>query len=335
MPTSLFAIGLGDPLVTRLRALDPALSVQDVSDTGRALETLGPESGTIYDLALIAQDPVRLIGDARARGCELPLVALLGRGDDPDPARAAGADYCVARDGEPDELLAALRLVVAVRRSDRVRNGVLMQRLVSWLAHEGGNALAGIGGAVQVIASRLPRDDQPSRELCGEVRQRLDAFHGTLQVMNLALRPPRPPARRLMDLRVLLARVAAEVKVELELDGEVEVMGDREQLELLFRALLENAREAGGPARLRLSAVGPEALITVEDRGTGAPLALLPRLLEPFYTTKGWRAGLGLPLARQMAEAHGGRLTLECAQEGCLRVIVRLPRELRDIPAPG
>ncbi|MCH9053311.1 MAG: ATP-binding protein [Proteobacteria bacterium] len=63
--------------------------------------------------------------------------------------------------------------------------------------------------------------------------------------------------------------------------------------------------------------------IVIEDKGPGIPADVLPRIFEPLYSTKGFGMGLGLPVARQIMELHGGGIEIE---EGCgTRVCLWLP----------
>jgi signal transduction histidine kinase len=72
---------------------------------------------------------------------------------------------------------------------------------------------------------------------------------------------------------------------------------------------------------------GPALTLTVTDTGSGIPPELLPRVFEPYVTTKTKGLGLGLAIARRIVEAHGGRIEAEsgAGQGTCFRVT--LPRD--------
>jgi len=107
------------------------------------------------------------------------------------------------------------------------------------------------------------------------------------------------------------------------------VLADPAQLQQALINLLKNASESGSPPEeVRLSfgrgdRGGVE--ISVEDRGKGMPPDVLRNALLPFYSTKKTGTGLGLPLCREIIEAHGGRLSLHPREAGGLTVRCWLP----------
>jgi signal transduction histidine kinase len=132
----------------------------------------------------------------------------------------------------------------------------------------------------------------------------------------------------------VLAPVAEEwpgVRVE-GVAGATTVLGDPSRLRQLVRNLTANAVRAAGEAAvvLRVRADGDDVVLEVHDAGPGVPEELRAKVFEKFWTSGGGGAGLGLAIARQIAEAHGSALTLE-SRPGATTFAVRLPRmELGD-----
>jgi nitrogen fixation/metabolism regulation signal transduction histidine kinase len=103
---------------------------------------------------------------------------------------------------------------------------------------------------------------------------------------------------------------------------------DRVQVEQALINLLKNAHEAGGAearVELLIMCVGTDQRLEVRDRGAGMSQTVLAQALLPFYSTKRSGTGLGLALAREIAEAHGGRILLANREGGGLSVILELP----------
>lgn len=148
--------------------------------------------------------------------------------------------------------------------------------------------------------------------------------------------------RRRLDLRNVLARAAqgadssfhdrgTTLTTDRPTDQPSWILGDPVALEQLFLNLLLNAAQAverGGAARLVLDAEGGDARIVVTDTGAGIPPEELTHVLDPFFSTKADGTGLGLPIARQIAVAHGGSLEIRSVAGEGTRVEVRLPLAL-------
>ena len=103
---------------------------------------------------------------------------------------------------------------------------------------------------------------------------------------------------------------------------------DPAQLQQVLINLLKNAHESGSPGEevtLRVRQSGEGMRLDVRDAGPGMAPEVLEQALLPFYSTKQSGTGLGLPLCREIVEAHGGRLSLANRAEGGLIVSVWLP----------
>ncbi|HUD95727.1 ATP-binding protein [Sphingobium sp.] len=109
------------------------------------------------------------------------------------------------------------------------------------------------------------------------------------------------------------------------------VLGDVVALRRCIGNLVENAVRYGGAARIAIAVDGRQASVSVEDDGPGVPDTTIERLCEPFYRGEASRnretggVGLGLAIARNIADSHGGRLAFANRTEGGLRASVTLP----------
>ena len=212
------------------------------------------------------------------------------------------------------------------------------------LAHEIRNPLGAIKGLAQFLGEKQ-QDDPAHQEMTQTIAReatRLERLVGDL----LTYARPRPPERHPTDILATLREVialagpvaeAAGVKLGMESpDGLPSVTADPEQMKQLFANLVLNALQAmpnGGVLTVTASPSGrtrsgPGVEIRITDTGGGIPEADLPRLFEPFYTTRAKGTGLGLAICRQIAEAHGGTIDIASTGPGGTTVLVTLPEEI-------
>jgi two-component system, NtrC family, sensor histidine kinase HydH len=136
---------------------------------------------------------------------------------------------------------------------------------------------------------------------------------------------------------VLPAAKAAGVVCRLDVPEEVPpIAADSEQLKQLFGNLALNALQAmpkGGRLTVAVQFMDGHGgrrrrvEVAVDDTGTGIPQADLPRVFEPFYTTRTKGTGLGLAICKQIAEAHGGAIRVARTGLEGTTILVTLPVE--------
>lgn len=204
------------------------------------------------------------------------------------------------------------------------------KKVIRVISHELNNSLAPISSLAhsgRVLSAK--GDTQRLGAVFDTIEDRARHLHGFIRgYAEFAKLPqPRPeevPWRGLLDA---IARQFPAVRV----GAAPEQPGwfDRAQIEQVLINLLKNAHEAGGPAEaisLDVAQRAGEVRIEVCDRGSGMSEAVLANALVPFYSTKRSGSGLGLALAREIVEAHGGRIALANRDGGGLRVVLALPR---------
>jgi two-component system sensor kinase FixL len=202
------------------------------------------------------------------------------------------------------------------------------------LAHEIRNPLAGIRGAMQVMAARY---DSGSKEgmVTKEIIARVDTLSELMQDLLLYARPPKPrPAP--VDLKRLIQTVVELISRDPEVSGvQVNVEGtsplahaDAELLKIVFQNLLINGAHAmagRGQLRVRLTGNGQLSSVAFTDHGPGIPADIRDKIFTPFFTTKVRGTGLGLPTAKRLIEAQGGTIAIECPPDGGTTVLVQVP----------
>ena len=204
-----------------------------------------------------------------------------------------------------------------------------MGELASSIAHELNNPLATVSLRIESLTAQTSQDDPRRRELeiIGQEVERM----GNL-VTNLL------QFSRRSQKQISTVDISEEIEKTIELihyhlrKNNIQVirefapdvpgiLADRQQLRQLFLNLFTNASDAmpkGGTLTIRVAAQpeGKKIIIEIVDTGAGIPPEILPKVMEPFYTTKseGKGTGLGLAICRRVAQEHGG--TLDITSEG-------------------
>ncbi|PKN54301.1 MAG: hypothetical protein CVU56_27290 [Deltaproteobacteria bacterium HGW-Deltaproteobacteria-14] len=206
-------------------------------------------------------------------------------------------------------------------------------QMAAVIAHEVKNPLAGISGAIQVIAKRLPAASQEVQVL-NEIRSRVTGLNDSLSSL-LAFARPKVPHLRPVSTREIIVKPAMVISndpkyadVELELEGpDLTVIADPDLLGQALLNLVINAVQAvegKGTVIVRVGQDSRDVTIAVHDRGPGLPNA--GDIFQPFFTTKINGTGLGLAVVKQTAEAHGGTVEARSANGEGTVVTLRLPR---------
>jgi nitrogen fixation/metabolism regulation signal transduction histidine kinase len=239
--------------------------------------------------------------------------------------------------GVPYTLILLSNVSAALREEERQA----WQRLIRVMGHEINNSLTPIKSLAGTLRS-LVRLDFDIEEIDGAlaiIEDRAESLNRFLNAYREFSQLP-APVQGPVSIRKLVERVAAletRAAVEVVAGPETMVSADADQLTQALINLVRNAAEAAGSAHPERPLVAiawelePEAVcVQVVDNGAGVTNP--SNLLVPFYTTKPNGTGIGLALARQIAEAHGGSLKLINRPEGGARAELRIPAG-REKPA--
>jgi len=238
--------------------------------------------------------------------------------------------------GEPSELV-VVEDVTDVVRAQRLDAWAAMARII---AHEIKNPLTPIRLSTEHLREAWQRDREHFAavfERCTtNILEQVEELRRTASEFSLYSEIPRIEPQR-GDLREAVAEIVEAYRaaphgaatVELHAPAsEVLADFDRRMLGRAVRNLIENAVRAsasGGAVDVTVESADGFAAVRVADRGPGVSPDLLGRVLEPYFSTHAGGTGLGLPIARRVAEEHGGSLAVRNRTEGGFEVTIRIP----------
>lgn len=202
------------------------------------------------------------------------------------------------------------------------------------VAHELKNPLAGLRGALEIIARRMPGDSSDVR-IIKEMVTRIDSLNQMVQDLLVFARP-NPPKIGPVSVGAIAREIAALLASDPEMRGiTLDVSGadpvvpaDADMMKGVLLNLLINAAQAmGRQGRIAVSVDTTNSLceVSVTDHGPGIPEELRDKIFDPFFTTKHRGTGLGLAVARRTVEMHGGTIRVECPSHGGTVMTVSLP----------
>jgi len=215
--------------------------------------------------------------------------------------------------------------------------------LASGLAHEIRNPLNAMNMNLQMLEEELEAAgglaDQEYVELLDSTKSEIKRLEGLVNNFLAYARPGQPQFKS-RDLNEVVNEVLKFLENDFKQNGvaltvDLEPMLpnvelDERQFKQALMNLLVNARQvldAGGTVHVRTRAASNgEAVLQVEDDGPGIPGASQERIFEVFYSSRGGGTGLGLPIARQIVERHGGHIELESTVGVGTKFTIRLPR---------
>jgi PAS domain S-box-containing protein len=227
-----------------------------------------------------------------------------------------------------------------------------MGQMLAGVAHELNNPLTAILGVTELVREREGLDDSMKRQLDLTHRQARRAARIVQNLLEFSR--PASPQKKSIDLNSIIERTLQlhehslrrnQVAVDFTPRSDLPpVVGDANQLIQVLLNLVTNAEQAirevreSGRVQIRLVSSGGNVIIAVQDDGIGISPEALPRLFDPFYTTKrpGGGTGLGLSICLSIVREHGGTIQAESLPGGgsAFKVYLPVARELPRVSAP-
>lgn len=221
----------------------------------------------------------------------------------------------------------------------RERRAASLGHIATRIADEFNNLLMSILPFTEVI-QRRGEDPVQREKALGFIVGAVHRGKATVAKIVQFARPAAPKPEEL-DLALLLEELTGELteeladrwSIDIRTEADLRVMADRDQIRQVILNLVTNAAGAmpsGGTIFIR-TASGPEqggaptAFLSVADGGAGIPEEVLPHIFEPLFTTRGDRMGLGLAVAHQIIESHGGTIRVRSGEGAGTTIEILLP----------
>jgi two-component system NtrC family sensor kinase len=216
-----------------------------------------------------------------------------------------------------------------------------MGQMLAGVAHELNNPLTAILGVTELLRERAGLEESTKRQLDLTHRQARRAARIVQNLLEFSR--PAAPQKKLLDVSNLIERTLQlhehslrrnNIQVEFHpQSGALSVIGDANQLVQVFLNLISNAEHAirevreSGRIQIRIGRIGANVSVTFQDDGVGILPEAIPKLFDPFYTTKrpGGGTGLGLSICTAIVREHGGSIDVETLPVGGSAFTVFLP----------
>lgn len=260
--------------------------------------------------------------------------ALLGESDQLFTVEVDGQHetYHVSRRNFPlEEELHTILTVKHLTREIARREVEVLKQVVRVISHEVNNSLAPVSSLVhsaRIIAGG-PHASEKLPLVFDTIEERTSHLSGFLEGYAAVARLPRPNPR-MVDLPRFMHQLGLlHPEVMIHPTEDRTAWFDPVQVEQVVINLVKNAREAGSPlSAIELKATfdpNAQTVIDVFDRGPGFSNEALQNAMLPLYSTKVRGSGTGLALSREIAEAHGGSLSIRNRPDGGAHVRLLLP----------
>jgi two-component system, NtrC family, sensor kinase len=207
-------------------------------------------------------------------------------------------------------------------RSERL---AAVGKMAAMITHEVRNPLSSIGLNTELLQDELENSSDEAKKLLRAIHHEVDRLTAITEEYLALARLPKPklanePVNELVDALTKFVRedlATKQIKLAVELaDGTPIALVDAAQIRQCLINLVRNASEAlagrpNGTVTVRTRRGGDRVMIEVEDNGAGIAPDVLPRMFDPFFSTKEHGNGLGLALTQQIIKDHGGDLSVQ------------------------
>jgi PAS domain S-box-containing protein len=257
--------------------------------------------------------------------------------------------------GKIDGVIISARDVTELKRLEeqliQAEKLAAMGQMLAGVAHELNNPLTAILGVTELLRDQEAVEENTKRQLELTHRQARRAARIVQNLLEFSR--PAAPQKKPVDVNTLVERTLQlqehslrrnNVQVDFQPKSDLPpVIADANQLIQVFLNLISNAEHAvrevreSGRIQIRIGHIGGHISLTVQDDGVGILPEALPRLFDPFYTTKrpGGGTGLGLSICMSIVREHGGSIDVETLPAGGSAFTVYLPvASAEHSPAP-
>ncbi|MGI9101084.1 MAG: two-component system sensor histidine kinase NtrB [Terriglobales bacterium] len=211
----------------------------------------------------------------------------------------------------------------ALRRAEKL---AVTGRMAATIAHEINNPLEAVTNLLYLLRSHVQGEE--GRSCLAMAESELDRVaqitKQTLAFYRSSTSPETVNLTDLLDsvLSMLSRKIARKRITVVRNEQPCTVTAMKGELRQLFTNIVDNALEAapgGGAVHITVALEGSRTVISVSDNGPGIAPDLQKKIFDPFYTTKQLGTGLGLWVAQEIAEKHGGKITVESSTQGANR----------------